>query len=213
MNYANLKVIDAGPAHDLVVDGRTARRHRNKAAVLDAMIALTRELNEEPAVELIAERAGVSYRSIYRYFDDRTDLMLSAIRQVIGDMSPLIQTEFLGEGEFEDRLRRYVELRLSVYRQLAPLTRLAVRRSADQPLVRAELAKVRQFQQAQFERQFAAELADIDDSDVVMPAINALFLFEPLEYLAEDVGLDDAAMIEVLARHITAHLAAAHHTI
>ena len=47
----------------------------------------------------------------------------------------------------------------------------------------------------------------------MVPAINALFLFEPLESLAEGVGLDDSAMIEVLTRHITAHLAAAHHTI
>ena len=43
---------------DAVIDGRTARRNRNKAAVLDALIELAHEGHEEPPIELIAERGG-----------------------------------------------------------------------------------------------------------------------------------------------------------
>jgi hypothetical protein len=43
---------------DLIVDGRTARRERNKDAVLDALIQLANEGHHEPPIELIAERQG-----------------------------------------------------------------------------------------------------------------------------------------------------------
>jgi AcrR family transcriptional regulator len=195
-----------------LIDGRTARRNRNRDAVLDAMIELTRESDEEPAVERIAERAGVSYRSVYRYFDDRTELMLAAIGRVMGDVWPIFDIERLGEGPLDDRISRFISSRLDAYGQLASLTRLVVRRSLTEPTVLAEFNKVRAFLQDQLETQFASELGDLDpvERDFVVAALDVMFQFEALEFLTRYEGMTNDGLTQVLTRHIHAHLAAAH---
>jgi Bacterial regulatory proteins, tetR family len=56
------------------VDGRHARRERGRLAVIDAMLILVSEGHVPPTVEQLAERAGVSAASVFRYFDTLEDL-------------------------------------------------------------------------------------------------------------------------------------------
>ncbi len=195
---------------DLVIDGRTARRNRNKDAVLDALIELAREGDGlgEPSVEAIAERAAVSYRSVYRYFDDRTELMLSAIERVMGEDYAIFDVEGLGDGSFDTRIARLIEVRLAAYRRLAPLTRIAIRLRADEPAVAEAYEDVRGQMRAQLETQFAPELDAVATQDRagVIAAVDAMFQAESLDYLAHHEGLDDAEIARILTRHIRAHL-------
>lgn len=194
-----------------VIDGRTARRNRNRDAVLDAMIELTSSVEEEPAVEAIAERAGVSYRSVYRYFDDRTELLLAAIGRLMGDVWPVFDIHETADDDFDVRVEALISSRLSAYRTLAPLTRLAMRRAVTEPIVMVEFNNVRAYLREQLEALFAPELdaLDPDERGVVVTALDVLFQFEALEFLARYDGLDDEAMGRVLARHVRAHLGAA----
>jgi TetR/AcrR family transcriptional regulator, regulator of autoinduction and epiphytic fitness len=194
-----------------LIDGRTARRNRNRDAVLDAMITLTRESHDEPPVELIAERAGVSYRSVYRYFEDRNELMLAAIGRVMGEVWPIFDIEQLGEGELDERIERFITSRLAAYGELAPLTRLAVRRSITEPAVMAEFDNVRSFLQGQLQTQFAPELDHLEssDRDLVVAALDVVFQFEALEFLSRYEGMTDEGMANVLSRHVHVHLGAA----
>jgi TetR/AcrR family transcriptional regulator, regulator of autoinduction and epiphytic fitness len=196
---------------DLIVDGRTARRERNKDAVLDALIQLANEGHHEPPIELIAERAGVSYRSVYRYFDDRTDLMLSAIGRVMGDLWPIFDIENLGEGPLDERIDRLIRIRLVAYRKLAPVTRSAVHLRVNEPVVAESYDRVRGYLRDQLARQFEPELAAIPDNerDVALSALDTMFQFEALEYLAKQDGMTDDALAGVLSRHVRAHLAPA----
>lgn len=195
---------------DLVVDGRTARRNRNKDAVLDALIELAREGDglAEPSIEAIAERAAVSYRSVYRYFEDRTELMLSAIGRVMGEDYAIFEFEDLGDGSLDERIARLVEVRLAAYRRLAPLTRIAVRLRADEPAVAEAYEDVRSQMRAQLETQFAPELAAVAAADRagVIAAVDAMFQAESLDYLAHHEQLDDTEIARILTRHIRAHL-------
>jgi len=195
---------------DLVIDGRTARRNRNKDAVLDALIDLANEGNDEPPIELIAERAGVSYRSVYRYFDDRTDLMVSAIARVMGEVWPIFDIENLGEGPLDDRIAQLISVRLAAYRKLAPLTRNAVRRRANEPAVAEGYGRVREHLRAQLAAQFEAELDALAAADrkLVLAALDVMFQFEALDYLAEHEELSDEMLTSMLARHVRVHLAA-----
>jgi AcrR family transcriptional regulator len=193
-----------------VIDGRTARRNRNRDAVLDAMIALTIETGEEPAIEAVAERAGVSYRSVYRYFDDRTDLLISAIKQVMGDGYRIFDVEHLGEGPLDTRVSRLVDTLVSAHRALGPLTRLAVRQRADDPAVAELYDDVRRHNRRQVEAQFAPELAALDphDRQLALVAIGAMFQVESLDYLFRHEQLDEASIISILTRNIEAQLSA-----
>lgn len=195
---------------DLVIDGRTARRNRNKDAVLDALIELAREGDglAEPSIEAIAERASVSYRSVYRYFEDRTELMLSAIGRVMGDDYSIFDVADLGDGSLDTRIARLIEVRLAAYRRLAPLTRIAIRLRADEPAVAEAYEDVRRQMRAQLETQFAAELDAVATGDRagVLAAVDAMFQAESFDYLAGHEGLDDTEIARILTRHIRAHL-------
>ncbi len=193
------------------IDGRTARRNRNRDAVLDALIALADERNDEPTVESIAERAGVSYRSVYRYFDDRTDLMLSAINRVMGSLWPIFDVENLGQGPLDERIQRLITVRLAAYRKLAPLTRSAVHRRVNEPAVTEGYERVRDYLREQLEQHFEPELSamPVADRHVVLAALDTMFQFEALDYLATHGELTDTALGIVLTRHVRAHLAVA----
>ena len=61
----------------------TARRKQNREAVIDALLSLFRDGTYQPSMAEIATRAGLSLRSVFRYFDDVDDLhRAAAIRQV-----------------------------------------------------------------------------------------------------------------------------------
>lgn len=192
------------------IDGRTARRNRNRDAVLDALIALADESNDEPPIESIAERAGVSYRSVYRYFDDRTDLMVSAITRVMGYLWPIFDVENLGHGTLDDRIQRLISVRLAAYRKLAPLARSAVHRRANEPAVAEGYDRVRDYLREQLEQQFEPELAAmaVPERRLVLAALDTMFQFEALDYLANHDEMTDAELTVVLTRHVQAHLAA-----
>ena len=64
----------AAAAAPTTEDGRHARRDRNRLAVVDAMLELYVEGNLDPSSDEIAERAGLSPRSLFRYFEDLDDL-------------------------------------------------------------------------------------------------------------------------------------------
>src|SRR5258708_37136059 len=69
-------VVDVEPA-----DGRAARSHRTRRAILDAMRALHAEGDLRPTVPRIAARAGVSLRTVWQQFADREALLLEAVRR------------------------------------------------------------------------------------------------------------------------------------
>ena len=198
-----MNVVDA-------IDGRTARRNRNRDAVLDALIELADESNDEPTIERIAERAGVSYRSVYRYFDDRTDLMLSAITRVMGNLWSIFDVENLGHGPLDERIEQLITVRVAAYRRLAPLARTAVHRRANEPAVAEGYDRVREYLREQLAQQFEPELAAmaVPESKLVLAALDTMFQFESLDYLANHDGMTDTALITVLTRHVQAHLAA-----
>ena len=51
------------------VDGRRERRAGNRQAALDALVELFGDDRFQPSTAEIAERAGISARSLFRYFD------------------------------------------------------------------------------------------------------------------------------------------------
>jgi AcrR family transcriptional regulator len=80
-------VTDAGETEG---DGRTARRERNREAVVTALLGLYREGVMTPSADEIATRAGVSARSLFRYFTDVDDLAFAAVARQAEHLMPLL---------------------------------------------------------------------------------------------------------------------------
>lgn len=170
------------------LDGRRARRGRNREAVVDALLELFREGVLSPSVATVAERSGVSLRSVFRYFDDLDEMGRIAIARHTQNVQHLFPLPKIGEGSREDRIQRLVDHRLTLYDAVAPVVRATMLRAPFQPVVAAGLAERRIYLRAQIEEQFAPELRPLSDTDhfVVAAAIDSVTSFESLEVLRVD---------------------------
>jgi AcrR family transcriptional regulator len=61
------------------LDGRHQRSARSRAAVVEAALELIRERGEQPSAQEIADRAGVSLRTVFRHHDDMDSLLAEAL--------------------------------------------------------------------------------------------------------------------------------------
>ncbi|MGI9622707.1 MAG: TetR/AcrR family transcriptional regulator [Acidimicrobiales bacterium] len=102
-------------------DGRTARRDRNRAAVLDSIIELIQEGHPLPTVDQISARSGVSHRSVFRYFDDLESLFQEAVQLAYRRYGRLAAIHGFARGEFDERVQALVDQRLTLFPAIAPL--------------------------------------------------------------------------------------------
>lgn len=156
----NRQAITVGEAEE-PIDGRTMRRNRNRSAVIAALLEMIREGNLHPGAAEIAERAGVSHRSIFRYFDDLNDLVRTAIDQAFRDAEPLSSIPELGTGDFDERVAALVDTRLALFEFVSGPMQLARMRAYSIPSIDAEFAAVAEAFRQQIREQFASELATV----------------------------------------------------
>jgi AcrR family transcriptional regulator len=170
-----------------VPDGRRLRRDQNRDAVIDALLALFREGRYQPGTAEIAARAGLSPRSLFRYFDDVDDLHQAAASRQRLLARPLIELGIDPDREIADKIRAVVRARARLFEQIGPAGR-ALRACAHRhdPLA-AELARNRAFLRSQLATVFAPELAA--GAAAVLPALDVLCSFESYELLRHDQGL------------------------
>jgi AcrR family transcriptional regulator len=189
-------VIDAAPE----ADGRRRRRHQNREAVLDALTALFREGVYQPGANEIAERAGLSPRSLFRYFDDVDDLNHAAIDRQLAAARPLLDIGIGPEAKTRTKIERLVDTRVRLFDAIAPAARSARASAHRRPVVAAQLHESRSYLRHQVRRLFAPELAGALAARLA--AIDALCSFETYELLRFDQGLSRpktaAALVDAL---------------
>ena len=193
---------------DVLVDGRTARRDRNRELVLDAAIELFTENDLAPDAASVAGRSGVSLRSVYRYFEDHDALVRAAIARHAERIAPLMIVPDLGVGSFDDRLARFVNQRMRVYEAEAPTARVAVLRAPNNPPLREQLERLRVTLRTQTEAMFEPELGvmGVPERRALSAAMDALLQFESIEHLRVRRDLSTAQTADVLRRALTALL-------
>ena len=72
-------------------DGRTVRAERTREALVGALLALLNEGRVRPTASEIAERAGVSERSVFQHFRDREALFEAVAREQYERVVPTIR--------------------------------------------------------------------------------------------------------------------------
>jgi len=190
------------------VDGRSAIRDRNRDAVLDAVLDLFSEDNLSPGPEEVAERAGLSVRSVYRYFDDHDALSRAAIERQLERVGPLLLLPAIGEGALDERIHQFVEARLRLQAAAGPALRATRIRATFDPVVRDQFEADRARLCRQVERQFAPELSamDADRGRARLAAVDTLSTFESIDHYLVHGGLNPAEAAILLADAIRALL-------
>ncbi len=190
------------------VDGRTARRDRGRTAVLEAALELFEEENLEPTPEQIAQRAGVSTRSVYRYFQDRDALVRAIIAHKQLKVLPLFYIEDIGNGELSTRLARFVDSRLKVYDSIGATARAMAIKASSDPVISEQVQFRKSLFRQQIENNFAQEFERMTQAQRAqsLNAIDALTQAESLDRFRVDLQLSVDETRELLKTSVLALL-------
>jgi AcrR family transcriptional regulator len=144
-------------SQELPGDGRAARSHRTRRAIVDAMRALHAAGDLRPTAARIAEVAGVSRRTVWQHFDDRETLMIEAGRRdlevLLGHLEPIDPAVPLPQ-----RTARFVDHRTRVFEEMAPAWRAARLNEPFSPQLKRSRRQVLTLARAELRTVFSAEL-------------------------------------------------------
>jgi AcrR family transcriptional regulator len=175
--------------------------------VVDALLDLLRAGNLRPTAREVAERAGVSLRSVYVHFDDVEDLFLAAAERqfelVAGLAEPVPAT-----GPLADRAEAVVRVRGRLFEEIGAVRRAAELQEPFSPALARRLAAVRDAARTDLARVFAAELAPLPAADAArrFGTLDALASGATWDHLRRVSGLDPDAAARAVADAIVALL-------
>ena len=178
-----------------MADGRRVRREQNREAVLDAVVELFHEGSYQPTTDEIAIRAGLSPRSLFRYFDDVDDLSRAVIERELLTSRPLLELDVDAGASLDDRIRALVGARVRLFEAIAPTARAARLAALRNPVIAGRLRERRALLRAQ--------VRDVlDPPPTTLPALDALCSFETYELLRHDQRLSKAKATESLVEAV-----------
>jgi len=189
-----------------VVDGRSARRDRNRLAVIDAAIELFSEGNLRPDSASIALRCGLSPKSVSRYFEDIDSLIATAAARQMEQVFPLYQIHAIGQGPLQQRIDEFVRVRLKAYEVMVATFRAASLLALKQPEIHKYLDDARSMAREQIDAHFATELKPLAPAERQsrVATVDALFQAETLDYYRVyrrfSVGLTRTMLVDALRR-------------
>jgi AcrR family transcriptional regulator len=142
-------------------DGRTARAQRTREAVIDALTDLLRDGELDPNAQEIADRAGVSMRSIYVHFASLEDLHRAVAEQVTAEVLGLL-SPIDPQAALADRIASISAQRAVVNEQIGPFRRASALREPSSPVLAGQRAFARKASREQVARVFDRELGLLD---------------------------------------------------
>ena len=142
----------------LAVDGRLARGARARDAIVEALLALIERGDLRPSAARVAERAGVSLRSVFQHFSDVESLFATAAARQAERLAPLAGA-VPDEGPLSRRLDAFVRKRARLLEAVSPVRRAAVLMEPFSGELQGRLGAFRALKAADVRRVFAGELA------------------------------------------------------
>jgi TetR/AcrR family transcriptional regulator, regulator of autoinduction and epiphytic fitness len=190
-----------------LTDGRSARAARTRDAVVEALLSLLDDGNFRPTARQVADRAGVSLRSVYVHFDDLEDLFTAAAHNHFERVRDLIE-RIPDHGPLETRLDLFTRQRARIHEASAQVRRAAVLQEPFSPALAEVLALARKLSRAEIEVVFGTELAERDGADrtrlaIELDMLSSASVWETLR-VHYDQSADEAR--QIVAETLTSRL-------
>jgi TetR/AcrR family transcriptional regulator of autoinduction and epiphytic fitness len=188
------------------MDGRIQRWQRTHKAMIAAALELVVELEDLPSAQAIAERAGVTKRTVFDHFPDLASLFSDAAdHQQYGMWSGLTPPE-PGEG-FTARLKNVIEQRARLFEEVGPVRRVAARLAKDHEKLAEMMASSRKALRQHLAIHLEPEIGGL--SPAAVEAVHAVATFEVWEVLRRQQGLTLSRATATVEAAIEAVVAAA----
>jgi AcrR family transcriptional regulator len=197
---------DVGGGDTDVTDGRLLRRKRNRDAVVGSLLDLFRAGNLQPSAEEIAARAGLSPRSLFRYFGDVDDLTRTAIARLELEAFHLVPVNTYPEADPAVKARVLAHQRFRLYEAVGHTAAVLRLRSPYHPTLAASLTRNRAFMRGQLRALFAPELRALGAvrGPTVLAAADVLCSFESYQLLHQVQRLSPETVMTAMADGLVA---------
>jgi AcrR family transcriptional regulator len=172
------------------VDGRLARSARTRRAIIDALRSLHHDGDLRPTAPRVAERAGVSLRTVWQHFNDLESLLIEAGQRDY-EIALRYVTAIDADAPLADRLVQLVRQRGRMYEDLAPVWRAARLQEPFSPAIRRNRDRLLDSAREQLERVVGPELAALPETSrpSVFAALQVATTWATWESLRGELGL------------------------
>jgi AcrR family transcriptional regulator len=196
--------------HAAPIDGRAARAARTRDAIVDASVALVEEGDVRPTAPRIAERAGVSVRSVFQHFDDLPALYTAVVRKVVERLAVLV-VPVDPSLPLDRRIADFAHHRANMLEAVTPFRRAAAVHGPFSPELREALSEGASFLRGEVEVAFGAELDAVPAADrrELLDALAVATSWGAWEALRGEAGDSPDRARAVVIRTLAALLASA----
>ncbi|HLB23058.1 MAG TPA: TetR/AcrR family transcriptional regulator [Dehalococcoidia bacterium] len=194
-------------AREAPLDGRVARSERTRAAIAEAMLALFREGELRPTAPQVAERAGVSLRSVFQHFEDMEALNAAvAERQFETLLNAMNLTP--RDGPLDRRIEVFVAERAKLHESITPVRRAALLVEPFSKVIASRLRWARRRGRTEVAKVFRIELESrlAAERRELLEALTMAGSWSAWEALRAHQGLSAAHAQRVMARTVRALL-------
>jgi AcrR family transcriptional regulator len=192
------------------LDGRQSRTARSRLAICEACLDLVQEGALQPSADEIAERAGVSRRSIFNHFADLAELYDAVVDVGMQRCAPLLE-EISEHEPVAHRVERLVEVRSRFLEATAAFTRALTAQALVGPAADQAIRVSREalrLQHQEVERLFGPDLLGLPPAEraEVLEALSAALSPLQWEYLRRSRGNSLGRARAVLQRSLASIL-------
>jgi AcrR family transcriptional regulator len=186
------------------VDGRSLRRERNRQDIVNALLDLIETGETEISAALIASKAGLSERSIFRYFDDVNDLYRSVCDLAFSKEIEYALIDDAGVGSLDTKIENFVNQRVRIYTMNEKIAPAARSFALKNPIIKNQLVVGRKLLRTQIIKHFSEELSAFDkqQQQVAVAIIDSLTTFEYYDMMRSDQKMSVQAIKSVLTESI-----------
>jgi AcrR family transcriptional regulator len=176
------------------VDGRTARKNSNRDAVVDAALQLFQAGVRDVKMEDLAEAAGVSVRSVYRYFGNIDEVLEAAMMENLSLYGHLFEIDNLGRGPLPERIRNLVTARLNLITTAYPMITAVLRHVHADNAIGAQARWRLQHMYLQNAEMFRSEFSRMTavESRQIAAAIDSLLSYYTVDSMLNRLGFSTA---------------------
>lgn len=147
------------------IDGRRLRSERTRQTIIEAHLALVRELAPEvPTAAKVAERAGCSVRSIFERFSDLHGLQVASADYAIHQVVAMAAPRDAG-GDRMARINSHVATRARASAHWLPLWRALISLEGSSVELKARVQAMRERVLSLMEHMYAPELATLPEAE------------------------------------------------
>ncbi len=168
---------------------------------MSAVLELANSGHARPTAREIAERAGISVRSVYVHFEDLDDLFRAAADRHFERMAALLEPVD-ATLHLHEKTAAAIDQRIAIHEQFGAIRRAAVLWAPQSPALAEVLRLGRDVARHDIERLFGTGLSGRDDHDIALGAVTMLMSAEAWDSLrGQGLSVDAAREIVLHTAH------------